>query len=137
MREGMPAEVAQWVASQRKRKDKACLVCGAAFSTIGRGLYCSKSCRDRANYARRSRQSTGLERPVADPFVAYLAGTLGYPGDNPEAPGSAAPPNFEDQLREILAVLPSGQRRLARQLLIEQARAMAKLLSADSLPQQQ
>lgn len=44
----LPSEVARLIAAQRKPKTRRCAVCGTEFTTVGRGLYCSKRCRNRA-----------------------------------------------------------------------------------------
>jgi hypothetical protein len=48
----LPSEVARLIASQRRPKVRVCAVCGAEFSTVGRGLYCSPRCSARAYRAR-------------------------------------------------------------------------------------
>lgn len=40
------------LAAARKPKNKVCAVCGKAFVTVGRGVYCSNACRQRAKVER-------------------------------------------------------------------------------------
>jgi hypothetical protein len=45
-------ETAREIANRRRLKERKCLQCGAAFTTKGRGLYCSIKCRRHAEYLR-------------------------------------------------------------------------------------
>jgi hypothetical protein len=48
-------------ASRRARKQKTCLRCERAFETVGRGLYCSRTCRELA-FRERHRPETPKKR---------------------------------------------------------------------------
>jgi hypothetical protein len=45
-------ETAREIAGKRRLKERECLQCGTAFTTKGRGLYCSVKCRRHAEYVR-------------------------------------------------------------------------------------
>ncbi|HRD50902.1 MAG: DUF2116 family Zn-ribbon domain-containing protein [Candidatus Competibacter sp.] len=47
------------LAAARRPKDKHCAVCGKAFVTVGRGVYCANACRQRAKMARKRAASSG------------------------------------------------------------------------------
>jgi hypothetical protein len=71
--EEIPPGVREWMAEIAKRprtKQRAlsCLVCGKAFTTRGRGRYCSGTCRSRA-HRRKVAEAVRLglgEPPVSD-----------------------------------------------------------------------
>jgi len=42
------------LAAMRRPKQKNCKLCGAEFTTIGRGLYCSEGCRCKAYRIRKA-----------------------------------------------------------------------------------
>lgn len=46
------SEAGRQLAEARPPKHKSCAVCGKGFVTVGRGVYCSESCRQRAKYLR-------------------------------------------------------------------------------------
>jgi hypothetical protein len=53
----LPSEVARLIAAQRRTKVRVCQVCGTEFTTVGRGLYCSRRCRDKAYYRTHPKKS--------------------------------------------------------------------------------
>lgn len=46
------SDAARQLAAARAPKAKQCAVCGKDFVTVGRGLYCSNRCKQRAKYER-------------------------------------------------------------------------------------
>ena len=48
----LDSETARAIAARRKVKVRRCPICGAEFTTVGRGLYDSPRCARRAAYAR-------------------------------------------------------------------------------------
>ncbi len=46
------SEAGRALAESRPLKPKNCAVCGKPFATVGRGVYCSEACRQRAKYLR-------------------------------------------------------------------------------------
>ncbi len=52
----LPSEIARLIAAQRKPKVRNCAVCGAEFTTVGRGLYCSRRCSNKAYLQRHPKQ---------------------------------------------------------------------------------
>ena len=46
------SDAGRQLAAARPVKAKQCAVCGTLFTTVGRGVYCSESCRQRAKYLR-------------------------------------------------------------------------------------
>ncbi len=47
-----PSEIARELASLRRPKERTCRACGRPFTTVGRGLYCSKACAKRYQWRR-------------------------------------------------------------------------------------
>lgn len=64
----LPSSLARAIAARRRPKVRRCAVCGQEFTTVGRGLYCSKRCGWRAGAARRRARKRALES--APPGVA-------------------------------------------------------------------
>ena len=46
------SEAGRELAAARPPKQKQCPICGKGFVTVGRGLYCSNRCKQRAKYER-------------------------------------------------------------------------------------
>jgi hypothetical protein len=46
------SEAGKQLAAARKQREKKCAFCGKSFVTVGRGLYCSQSCIQKAKRAR-------------------------------------------------------------------------------------
>jgi len=47
-------EAGRELAAARQLKEKRCPICGKDFMTVGRGVYCSNACKQRAKYQRKS-----------------------------------------------------------------------------------
>ena len=54
----LASRLGRGLAAMRSEKRRACARCGAAFVTIGRGRYCSHSCREMA-YRQRKQERAG------------------------------------------------------------------------------
>jgi hypothetical protein len=53
----MEKSIGSQLAAMRKPKERVCPVCGTSFITVGRGVYCSSSCKCRAaNKLRRAKK---------------------------------------------------------------------------------
>lgn len=58
------------LAARRRRHERACAVCGGAFTTSGRGVYCGQTCKKRAHRARKYEES--LLGTDQDPLIVRL-----------------------------------------------------------------
>jgi tRNA(Ile2) C34 agmatinyltransferase TiaS len=59
MNQADDANAGSQLAAMRRPKTRECPRCGNQFVTIGRGVYCSTTCQNRASYLRRkARRST-------------------------------------------------------------------------------
>lgn len=53
------SEAGKQLAAARPPKTKHCAVCGKEFVTVGRGVYCSEACKQRAKYVRNLAKAKG------------------------------------------------------------------------------
>ena len=50
-----PQSIGAQLAARRKPKEKSCPICGTEFTTVGRRIYCSSACRNKAYYRRQKK----------------------------------------------------------------------------------
>ena len=54
-------EAARALAARRQAKERYCAVCGRPFRSIGRGVYCGLTCKQRAYRQRRRQRQAGAD----------------------------------------------------------------------------